>query len=206
MRSPGSGRCSSRIPWLRSATFATPCGRRATEHRGLATQARQRVADRAETIVEGFLERPEEYDEPTCGPGPFSMANADTVTDVLTHADRGPRAQAPRPSDQDRREPGPRVDLVMSSAPPARSCGCGAIGPTRSAPRSGRRCSRAWPTWSAMTPSTPGPQPGPCAPSLRSSASINTRRRAAACYGRSPERASSARDGRRCRHAPASAA
>ena len=41
---------------------------------------------RAETIVEGFLERPEEYDEPTCGPGPFSMANADTVTDVLTHA------------------------------------------------------------------------------------------------------------------------
>jgi SAM-dependent methyltransferase len=41
---------------------------------------------RAETIVEGFLERPEEYDEPTCGPGPFSMANADTVTDVLAHA------------------------------------------------------------------------------------------------------------------------
>ena len=41
---------------------------------------------RAETIVEQFLERPEEYDEPTCGPGPFSMANADTVTDVLKHA------------------------------------------------------------------------------------------------------------------------
>ena len=41
---------------------------------------------RAETIVEQFLDRPEEYDEPTCGPGPFSMANADTVTDVLMHA------------------------------------------------------------------------------------------------------------------------
>src|SRR5215210_2610878 len=41
---------------------------------------------RAETIVEQFLDRPEEYDEPTCGPGPFSMANADTVTDVLAHA------------------------------------------------------------------------------------------------------------------------
>jgi SAM-dependent methyltransferase len=41
---------------------------------------------RAETIVEQFLDRPEEYDEPTCGPGPFSMANADTVTDVLKHA------------------------------------------------------------------------------------------------------------------------
>jgi len=41
---------------------------------------------RAETIVEQFLERPEEYDEPTCGPGPFSMANADTVSDVLKHS------------------------------------------------------------------------------------------------------------------------
>jgi len=41
---------------------------------------------RAETIVEQFLERPDEYDEPTCGPGPFSMANADTVTDVLKYA------------------------------------------------------------------------------------------------------------------------
>jgi SAM-dependent methyltransferase len=41
---------------------------------------------RAETLVERFLDRPDEYDEPTCGPGPFSMANADTVTDVLLHA------------------------------------------------------------------------------------------------------------------------
>ena len=41
---------------------------------------------RAETVVERFLDRPDEYDEPTCGAGPFSMANADTVTDVLTHA------------------------------------------------------------------------------------------------------------------------
>ncbi len=41
---------------------------------------------RAETIVEQFLDRPDDYEEPTCGPGPFSMANADTVTDVLRHA------------------------------------------------------------------------------------------------------------------------
>jgi len=41
---------------------------------------------RAELIVEQFLERPEEYEEPTCGPGPFSMAGADTVSDVLKHA------------------------------------------------------------------------------------------------------------------------
>jgi SAM-dependent methyltransferase len=38
---------------------------------------------RAQTIVEGLIGRPEEYDEPTCGPGPFSMAGADTVTDIL---------------------------------------------------------------------------------------------------------------------------
>ena len=38
---------------------------------------------RAELVVEGYLEHPEESDEPTCGPGPFSMANADTVTEQL---------------------------------------------------------------------------------------------------------------------------
>jgi ubiquinone/menaquinone biosynthesis C-methylase UbiE len=41
---------------------------------------------RAQTIVERIVSRPEEYDEPTCGPGPFSMADADTTTDVLKHA------------------------------------------------------------------------------------------------------------------------
>jgi len=38
---------------------------------------------RAEEVVERYLEHPEESDEPTCGPGPFSMANADTVTEQL---------------------------------------------------------------------------------------------------------------------------
>ncbi|MGZ5342539.1 MAG: class I SAM-dependent methyltransferase [Solirubrobacterales bacterium] len=38
---------------------------------------------RAETVVEKYLEEPEETDEPTCGPGPFSMANADTVSEQL---------------------------------------------------------------------------------------------------------------------------
>jgi SAM-dependent methyltransferase len=120
---------------------------------------------RAETIVGRFLDRPEEYDEPTCGPGPFSMADADTVTDVLKHAGfEGLELK--------------RQDLAIKigdtssmpwtsscrSVPPARSCGCGVIGPPRSAPRSARRCSRAWPTWSATMPSTPAPRPGPSAP------------------------------------------
>jgi ubiquinone/menaquinone biosynthesis C-methylase UbiE len=41
---------------------------------------------RAQQIVEGIVQRPEEYDEPTCGPGPFSMANADTVTAQMVAA------------------------------------------------------------------------------------------------------------------------
>ena len=41
---------------------------------------------RAEGIVKSFVERPEESEEPTCGPGPFSMADADVVTDVLQFA------------------------------------------------------------------------------------------------------------------------
>lgn len=38
---------------------------------------------RAEEVTERYLEEPEETDEPTCGPGPFSMANADTVSHQL---------------------------------------------------------------------------------------------------------------------------
>jgi SAM-dependent methyltransferase len=41
---------------------------------------------RAELIVAEYLEEPEESEVPRCGPGPFSMANADTVSDVLQHA------------------------------------------------------------------------------------------------------------------------
>jgi SAM-dependent methyltransferase len=41
---------------------------------------------RAQTIVERIVSRPEEYDEPTCGPGPFSMADADTTSEILAHA------------------------------------------------------------------------------------------------------------------------
>ena len=38
---------------------------------------------RAESIVDQYLDHPEETDQPTCGPGPFSMANADTVSEQL---------------------------------------------------------------------------------------------------------------------------
>ena len=41
---------------------------------------------RGQTVVESIVQRPEEYEEPTCGPGPFSMADADTVSELLTYA------------------------------------------------------------------------------------------------------------------------
>ena len=41
---------------------------------------------KAQQVVEEIVQRPEEYDDPTCGPGPFSMANADTVTAQLMAA------------------------------------------------------------------------------------------------------------------------
>lgn len=38
---------------------------------------------KAERVVEKHLDRPDETDEPTCGPGPFAMANADTVSEMV---------------------------------------------------------------------------------------------------------------------------
>jgi SAM-dependent methyltransferase len=45
---------------------------------------------RAQTIVEQIVSRRDEYDEPTCGPGPFSMADADAYAafDSLTSCSR----------------------------------------------------------------------------------------------------------------------
>lgn len=37
-------------------------------------------------VVESFVRKPDEYEEPTCGPGPFSMANADTTSGILKAA------------------------------------------------------------------------------------------------------------------------
>ena len=41
---------------------------------------------RAERVVEEFVNEPEDSDEPTCGPGPFSMADADTTSQILVGA------------------------------------------------------------------------------------------------------------------------
>jgi SAM-dependent methyltransferase len=73
---------------------------------------------RAQTIVEGIVSRPEEYDDPTCGPGPFSMAGADTTSDILLHAGFGDislnRCDIPILIGHDVDE---AIDLVMSLGP-----------------------------------------------------------------------------------------
>ena len=41
---------------------------------------------RAETVVKALVSPEEHSDQPTCGPGPFSMSNADTVSEILLAA------------------------------------------------------------------------------------------------------------------------
>jgi ubiquinone/menaquinone biosynthesis C-methylase UbiE len=77
--------------------FANPVAahrniRRALEPGGrLCTVVWRRKLDnewlyRAEKAVEQFVSEPEESDEPTCGPGPFALADADTTSQILLSA------------------------------------------------------------------------------------------------------------------------
>jgi SAM-dependent methyltransferase len=73
---------------------------------------------RAQTIVESIVARPDESDEPTCGPGPFSMANADTTSDIVLAAGFEDvalhRCERPVTAGRDLQE---AVDLVMALGP-----------------------------------------------------------------------------------------
>ncbi|TMM16017.1 MAG: class I SAM-dependent methyltransferase [Actinobacteria bacterium] len=73
---------------------------------------------RAQQTTERFVSKPEEYDEPTCGPGPFSMANADTTSGILLSAGFADvalhRCDLPIKIGADLDE---AVDLVMSLGP-----------------------------------------------------------------------------------------
>jgi ubiquinone/menaquinone biosynthesis C-methylase UbiE len=73
---------------------------------------------RAQQIVERIVQRPEQYDDPTCGPGPFSMSGADTTSDILMHAGFAEvalhRCDIPVLIGRDVEE---AIDLVMSLGP-----------------------------------------------------------------------------------------
>jgi SAM-dependent methyltransferase len=72
----------------------------------------------AEQVVERYLQHPEKTEEPTCGPGPFSMADADVVTEQLRSAGFETielrRSDLPLRMGADLVE---AVDLVMSIGP-----------------------------------------------------------------------------------------
>ena len=73
---------------------------------------------RAEQVVERMVEEDPDSDEPTCGPGPFSMANADTTSGILVSA--GFRDIGLRRCDIEFRFGGSLddgVDLVMALGP-----------------------------------------------------------------------------------------
>ncbi|HEX6391104.1 MAG TPA: methyltransferase domain-containing protein [Solirubrobacteraceae bacterium] len=73
---------------------------------------------RAQQIVEQIIPRPEEHEEPTCGPGPFSMAGADTTSEQLQIAGFADvtlhRSDIPIMAGRDIDE---AIDLVMSLGP-----------------------------------------------------------------------------------------
>jgi len=72
----------------------------------------------AEQVVERYLEHPEQTEEPTCGPGPFSMADADVVSEQMAIA--GFEAIELRRSDLPLKmgaDLDGAVDLVMSIGP-----------------------------------------------------------------------------------------
>jgi SAM-dependent methyltransferase len=71
----------------------------------------------AQRITERFVTKPEDHEEPTCGPGPFSMANADTTSGILRSA--GFEDIALHRCDLDFRAPAidDHVELVMDIGP-----------------------------------------------------------------------------------------
>ncbi len=76
---------------------------------------------RAEGVVAEYLEEPDESEAPRCGPGPFSMANADTVTDVLVHAGfEEIRLDPPGPAVPDRQRPRPGRRVQHGQSVPRR--------------------------------------------------------------------------------------
>jgi ubiquinone/menaquinone biosynthesis C-methylase UbiE len=73
---------------------------------------------RPESVVEKFVEEPEESDEPTCGPGPFSMGDADVTSQILLGA--GFEEVSLRRCDlpiQTGRDLGEAVDFAMALGP-----------------------------------------------------------------------------------------
>ena len=121
---------------------------------------------RAEQVVKPLVEIPEETDEPRCGPGPFSMADADTTSQILLGA--GFEQISLHRFDHDfligrdldggrRLQPGARPG---SRGRPPRGC----REPRRSGRNSRHCCAKHWQSSIQETVSSPAPRPGSSPP------------------------------------------
>jgi SAM-dependent methyltransferase len=117
---------------------------------------------RGQQIVEGIVSRPEDYDEPTCGPGPFSMAGAPTrrVTSCSTPASPTSRCIAATSRSRAGTTSRRRSTSRWPSALPARFSASRATEPHTCTTRSAKRCARAWPSSRVPTASGPRRRPG----------------------------------------------
>jgi ubiquinone/menaquinone biosynthesis C-methylase UbiE len=105
------------VPAMRNVRVALAAGGR----RAMVVWRRKTANDwlyRAQQIVERFVTKPADYDEPTCGPGPFSMAEADTTSEILViagfHDIALQRCDEPILIGRDLEE---AIDLVMAIGP-----------------------------------------------------------------------------------------
>ena len=120
---------------------------------------------RGQLITERFVIKPDEYDEPTCGPGPFAMANADTTSGIMLSAGFENvalhRCDLPIQVGVDLDE---AVQFVMSIGPAGEILRLAETARPICTSRSRPRCARAWPSGSRPTAFTrrrpPGSSPG----------------------------------------------
>ena len=158
-RSRAWARCSSPTPSPRCATSAqalVPGGRLAMVV--WRSKVENECFYRGQLITERFVSKPEEYDEPTCGPGPFSMGNADTTSGILLSAGfENIALHALRPADPGRRRSrrGRRVRDEHRAGRRDPAAGRRAA-PRTCTSRSPPRCARTWPSGSRPTASRAG--------------------------------------------------
>ena len=133
------GRAAQRAPVAQA--------RRPAGHGRLAPARGQRVALQGPADRRGDREPPEEYDEPTCGPGPFSMSGADTTSDILLNAGFGDivlhRCDLPILIGRDVDE---AIEMVMALGPAGEILRLQGDRAVTCTARSATRCGPAWPS------------------------------------------------------------
>ena len=132
---------------------------------------------RAELVVERFVAEPEESDEPTCGPGPFSMGDADVTSEILLGA--GFEEVSLRRCDlpiQTGRDLDEAVEFAMALGPAGEVIRLAGAEAERIRPEIAAALRESWPSSSTRTGSGRRPRPGSSAPGHRQWAKISMHR------------------------------